>query len=95
MANRNKFNRLKRKEGEDMQTFVNRFNMVYNNIKRKETTISDSPRVFILVQKAGISEEQKCRVIYFGSEIHIVMQKYILSSRAEVTIVLQRYIYIF
>ena len=48
---------MKRKEGEDVQTFVNRFNTVYNATGKKRTTITNSIRSLILVQKAGILDE--------------------------------------
>ena len=51
------FDRVKRKEGEDVRTFVNRLNTAYNAISKKQITIPVSTRSFILVQKAGISDE--------------------------------------
>ena len=51
------FDRVKRKEGEDVRTFVNQFNTAYNAISKKQITIPVSTRSFILVQKAGISDE--------------------------------------
>ena len=47
----------KMKEGEDAQTFINRFNAVYNAISKKQTMITNSTRSLILVQKAGISDQ--------------------------------------
>ena len=43
------FDRVKRKEGEDVRTFVNRFNTAYNAISKKQITIPVSARSFILV----------------------------------------------
>ena len=47
-----------------MQTLAILFSSVYNKIKRKAITMSDSLRAFILVQKAGISKEQERGVMY-------------------------------
>ena len=58
------FDKIKRKEGEDVKTFVNRFNTAYNAIVKKQITIPASTRSFILVQKAAISEELERMVIH-------------------------------
>jgi hypothetical protein len=58
------FDKVRRKEGEDVRTFANRFNMAYNAIAKKQITIPVSTRSFILVQKAGITEEMERMVIH-------------------------------
>merc|ERR1711890_182954 len=58
------FDRVRRKEGEEVRTFVNRFNTAYNAISRKQITIPPGTRSFILVQKASISEELERLVIH-------------------------------
>ena len=51
------FNKVRRKEGEEVRTFANRCNITYNAIFKKEITFPPRIRSFILVQKAGITEE--------------------------------------
>ena len=51
------FDKVRRKEGEEVRTFVNRFNIAYDAISKKEITIRPSTQSFILVQKAAITEE--------------------------------------
>ena len=58
------FDKVKRKEGEEVRTFVNRFNTAYNAISKKQITIPESTRSFILVQKASISDELERMVIH-------------------------------
>ena len=58
------FDKVKRKEGEDVRTFVNRFNTAYNAIVKKQITIPASTRSFLLVQRAGIAEELEQMVIH-------------------------------
>ena len=58
------FDKVRRKEGEDVQTFVNRFNTAYNAIAKKNITIPNSTRSFILVQKASITDELERMVIH-------------------------------
>ena len=58
------FDKVKRKEGEEVRTFVNRFNTAYNAISKKRITIPESTRSFILVQKASISDELERIVIH-------------------------------
>merc|ERR1711895_161025 len=58
------FDKVKRKEGEEVRTFVNRFNTAYNAISRKQITIPPGTRSFILVQKAAITEELERLVIH-------------------------------
>jgi len=55
---------VRRNEGEDVKTFVNRFNTVYSAIAKKEITIPAGMRSFILVRKAVISEELERMVIH-------------------------------
>ena len=43
------FDKVRRKEGEEVRTFVNRFNTAYNAISRKQITIPPGTRSFILV----------------------------------------------
>ena len=58
------FDKVKRKEGEEVRTFVNRFNTAYNAISRKQITIPPGTRSFILVQKASITKELERLVIH-------------------------------
>merc|ERR1712112_600552 len=58
------FDKVKRKEGEEVRNFVNRFNTAYNAISKKQITIPPSTRSFILVQKASITEELERLVIH-------------------------------
>ena len=58
------FDKVRRKEGEEVRTFVNRFNTAYNAISKKDITIPPSTRSFILVQKASITEELERLVIH-------------------------------
>ena len=58
------FDRVRRKDGEDIRVFLNRFNTAYNARTRKNITISVSTRSFILVQKAGILDELEHMVIH-------------------------------
>ena len=58
------FDKVKRKEGEEVRNFVNRFNTAYNAISKKKITIPPSTRSFILVQKASITEELERLVIH-------------------------------
>ena len=57
------FDGVKRKAGENVKTYVNRFRTAYKTIAKKEILIPSSTRSFIVVQKAGISEELKRRVM--------------------------------
>ena len=58
------FDRVRRIEGEDVRSFVNRFNTAYSAIAKMEITIPVSTRAIILVQKAMISEELERMVIH-------------------------------
>ena len=58
------FDKVKRKEGEEARTFVDRFNTAYNVISKKQIKIPPSTRSFILVQKASITEELERMVIH-------------------------------
>ena len=55
--------KVRRNEGEEVRTFVNRFNTAYNAILKKDITIPPSTRSFIIVQKAAICEELERLVI--------------------------------
>ena len=59
-----KFDKVKRSEGEEMKQFVNKFNAAYNSISKKKITIPESTKAFILVNKAGITEEMERQVIH-------------------------------
>ena len=58
------FDKVKRKEGEEARTFVNRFNTAYKAISKKQIKIHPSTRSFILMQKASITEELERMVIH-------------------------------
>ena len=51
------FDTVCRNEGEDVRFYISHFNMAYSALTKMEILIPASTRVFILVQKAHISEE--------------------------------------
>ena len=53
-----------RAEGEDVKQFVNRYNLAYNRIQKRNITIPESTRALILVQKAGVPEEMEHQIIH-------------------------------
>ena len=55
---------MRRKEGEEVRTFVNRFNTAYKAVAKKSIMIPESARPFILVQKAVITNEIEQLVIH-------------------------------
>ena len=46
-----KFDKVRRKEGEEVRNFVNKFNTAYNAFLKKYVAIPPSTRLFILVQR--------------------------------------------